>query len=292
MADFLLTLSPTATSQDVTEAMITTPYAQKIANADGAVKFAVSRVDSPDMWFPASSEEAGATVFIGGRMALSALEWDATVRLPYQGGLAARHLLHQWLQSDKRNIPNVNGAAVAVFLDHKAGTGFVRTDRVGWAPALMTAPGRPLTIGSHPDAIARIVAQTSTPLPLDELTIAEFIKTGESTHPYTYYNGLSLLDPGSVYRFDLSHEGHIEKVDTHWTPSVLTQPPAPRAQFVEALAEGIKKAGKLRSSSHMGTPAVLLSAGADSRGVLCALNDPPSAKTFVALRGLVDPLGL
>lgn len=281
MADFLLTTSERVLLQDVTDAMIVTSRAQIMSGSSGGRPFAVSRVDDPLMWFPAHSPEDGLTVLLGGRIALSTDEWDQAERLPYIGGLASRHLLDAWIKCGKQQIPEFNGAAVAIFLDPLERIGFVRTDRIGCAPIFATSDSRELVIGSHPDSVASIAAKDGGPMPIDEVTIAEFVRTGTSTHPHTYYRDLIQLDGASVYSFPLSGSGPLRKVETYWTPGTLNGAnPAPRSQFVEALSEGLKTAGRLRSSARMGTPAVLLSAGADSRGVLCSLQNPTEAHTY------------
>jgi asparagine synthase (glutamine-hydrolysing) len=281
MADFLLTTSERILSQDLTDAMIVTSRAHIMSGSAGGRPFAVSRVDDPTMWFPAHSPEHGLTVILGGRIALSPHQWDQAERLPYIGGLAPRHLLDAWIKSRKQQIPEFNGAAVAIFLDASERIGFVRTDRIGCAPVFATSDSRKLVIGSHPDSVASIAAKDGGPMPIDEVTIGEFVRTGTSTHPHTYYRDLIQLDGASVYSFPLSGSGLLRKLETYWAPGTLNgADPAPRNQFVEALSEGLKTAGRLRSSARMGTQAVLLSAGADSRGVLCSLENPSEAHTY------------
>lgn len=281
MADILLACGAGRDNVALAERLITTSRARTISGNAGPVAYAVSRVDKPEMWFPAQNGDRKRTVILSGRIALSALQWDEAEYLPHSGGLAARHLLNLWGDNTDA-VPVFNGAGVAVFIDERAGVGHLRTDRIGCAPIFASTRDDPLIIGSHPDSIAETLAMLGRSSPLDELTIAEFVRTGTATHPHTYYRNIVQLDPAALYRFSLNGSAMtLSRVETYWAPSTLKgERPATRGEFVEALASGLRVAGQLRSSSRMGRPVVLLSAGADSRGVLCALSSPAQAQTF------------
>jgi asparagine synthase (glutamine-hydrolysing) len=282
MADILLACSGQIGASALQGQLITTSRARKTYGSMGPISYAIARVDNLHMWSPAISEEQGRIVLISGRIALTASEWDVAERLADTGGLAARHLLSEWSTSSTKEVPCFNGAGIAVFIDLFAGIGLLRTDRIGCAPIFASKGDSPLIIGSHPDSIAATLAELGHPSPLDELTMAEFVRTGTSVHPHTYYRNIEQLDAGSLYRFDLA--GSAEKLrhlETYWSPATVNgDKPASRSEFVEALAGGLRKAGQLRSSVRMGRPVVLLSAGADSRGVLSALSSPAEAQTY------------
>lgn len=282
MADFLLTCGLQLSEQHLDKRLVTTRRAQSHSGLSGGAAYAVARVDDPKMWFPAENPISRRAVLLGGRIALSASEWDAAERMPLRGGLAARHLLDKWDKAKSGELPAFNGAGVAVFLDPGANIGYVRTDRIGWAPIFATIGDGPLIIGTHPDSIAATLADLDCRSPIDNITMAEFLRTGTATHPHTYYRNINQLDAAALYKFDLSGSAKsLKLVDTYWKPSTLQgKAPASRGEFIEALTHGLRKAGQLRSSARMGRPVVLLSAGADSRGILCALSNPPKAHTY------------
>ena len=282
MADILLACGGVSDARTLQGQLITTSRARKTFGARGPVSFAIARVDDPHMWFPAINDHQGRIVLISGRIALTASEWDEAERQAETGGLAARHLLKEWGTSKPEEVSCFNGAGVAVFIDLAAGVGFLRTDRIGCAPIFASTGDSPLVIGSHPDSVAAALAECGRPSPLDELTMAEFVRTGTSIHPHTYYRNIIQLDAGSLYRFDVAASAEqLRRIETYWLPATVSgEAPASRGEFVEALAHGLRKAGQLRSSARMGRPVVLLSAGADSRGVLSALSSPEEAQTY------------
>lgn len=282
MADFLLACECKLDGTHLEHKLVTTARARLSSGRSGPAVYAISRVDDPEMWFPAEDPNNGRMVLLGGRIALSAAEWDAAERLALKGGLAARHLLQQWATRKIGTVPSFNGAGVAVFLDPVANVGYVRTDRIGWAPIFATLGDGPLIIGTHPDSIAATLKSLGRPSPIDDLTMAEFVRTGTATHPYTYYRDIVQLNAATLYKFDLSGNAKTLKLlDTYWMPATLQgKAPVGRGEFIEALTHGLQKAGQLRSSVRMGKPVVLLSAGADSRGVLCSLSSPSDAHTY------------
>lgn len=277
MADILFTLGAHLSSSDLQSRLIKTRRAQTTGGRIGQVTYAVSRVDDPAMWFPASDEESGRTVLLSGRIALSAIEWDEAERTPYQGGLAARHLLARWLSKADDAVPAFNGAGIAVFIDSKRQSVQLRTDRIGWAPIYASAGPVPLVLGSHPDSIAAVMRDLGLCLSLDETTVAEFVHTGTSVYPHTYYREVTHLHPGALYSLSVDRERSYQ---LYWRAEPDPSARVTRPEFVERLADGLRSAGQLRSSARMGTPVVLLSAGADSRGVLASLRDPTEAHTY------------
>lgn len=281
MADFLLAPGSRLSATELAQHMIVSSRARVVTGECGGLPYATARVDNPTLFGHASDEELGVAVILGGRIALTEHEWDAAERLPYRGGVAARHVLNAWMLSGRRRISDVNGACVIVVLDRMHRRGYIRTDRIGAAPVFFTRNERQLVIGSHPDAIANVSEQAGYPLAEDDVTLAEFVRTGTATHPHTYFKDVLQLDAASEYVFEADGGSPLRKTVTYWRPAVLDgAAPASRLDFVEELSEAFKTAGRLRSSPRLGTPAVLLSAGADSRGVLLSLRDPAAAFTY------------
>jgi asparagine synthase (glutamine-hydrolysing) len=232
------------------------------------------------MWFPAKNDDQNRAVILSGRIALAASCWDEAERLPHSGGLAAKHLLEKWCAVPDA-VPTFNGAGVVAFLDVQAGVGHLRTDKIGGAPIFASTGDDHLVIGSHPDSVAAVLKSLGRISPLDEVTMAEFVRTGTATHPHTYYQNIVQLDAASLYNFKLVGTARsMNRVETYWSPkTVRGEKPYSRGEFIESLSHGLREAGRLRTSARMGRPVVLLSAGADSRGVLCALSSPKETQT-------------
>jgi asparagine synthase (glutamine-hydrolysing) len=73
----------------------------------------------------------------------------------------------------------------------------------------------------------------------------------------------------------------LTRSEIYWRPATADGgTPVSRSEFLDRFADGLRCAGRLRSSKRLGTPAVLLSAGADSRGVLASLSDPHAAHSY------------
>lgn len=278
MADILICFGGRISLDNLRSRLITTHRAHSIVGASGALVYAVSRVDEAAMWYPARDLVSGRIVLVSGRIALTAAEWDAAERLPFEGGLAARHLLSHWGKCAGGHIPEFNGASIAVFVDPLTNQTKIRTDRIGCAPIYASTGTLPLVIGSHPDSVAAVLRDQGMAAEIDDATVAEFVRTGTAIHPYTYYKGIVQLDPGAIYTIT---EAGISHRETYWRPTTAEGgAPVSRPEFVDRLADGLRAAGRLRSSYRMGTTAVLLSAGADSRGVVAALAEPQRTHTY------------
>lgn len=282
MTDFVISFDDQIDVLGLKKALITTERASIFGGEFNTVRFATSHVSRPDLWKPARTEDELALVLLGGRIAMSERDWLTASSGAQLGGWSTAKLVKDWVAKELGTLPDFNGAGVVVFLDAKSKTGYVKTDRIGCAPVFVSTSAKTLVLGTHPDSIARALVNSGAKVSLDNVTQAEFIKTGTASHPHTYYQEIKQLDAASVYTFSLNGEpSSFKKLDTYWVPNAISGGRmATTYEFVEQLSDALQTAGRLRTSATLGTPAVLLSAGADSRGVLCSLIDPTAAYTY------------
>jgi hypothetical protein len=115
----------------------------------------------------------------------------------------------------------------------------------------------------------------------DPVTMAEFLRTGTSTHPHTYWQGITHLDAGTHYRFPYGAKPRLAERSVYWRPAYCDpQPSLDRGELVARLADALQAAVRRRTQARLGSVAVMLSAGADSRCALFAARDPAQATCY------------
>ena len=233
------------------------------------------RSDSEALWGAARDPATGVTVWLGGRTALDEGEWEAAARLPFEGGLAARHALAEFLEAPDSFPARQNGAFALVVWDPRAHALTVATDRMGFFPVYVWGEADRPVVASHPDVLAAAVGATD----LDRVTMAEAVAFGKALPPYTYYTAVRELEPGSVYTWGPSGG---PRVRAYWTPRYAADASARVGALADDLATAITTSVRRRTLPRLGRPALLLSGGADSRAVLYAACEP-SAVTSVTL---------
>lgn len=267
MSGFLIT-DPRAQSFSAGECLTFVPGDRVLACSWSALATTLVRQDRSDEWGPAWSEERKAGLMLWGRPRLEPEAWENAAGLPLQGGLAARVLLDCWLKGGDAALEQVlNGAAVVLLWDGLAGRLHLWTDRAGVMP-VYECPGSLFAISSHPDTLADwMLAQGRTPS-LDPDSMAELLATGAVSPPYALYKEIRLLSAASHFSWLRSGAGDwfAEAQSVYWQPPAIDQ-----TLTRESAAEGISAA--LRAACRRQPPGktvLLLSGGADSRGLLFA----------------------
>lgn len=158
-------------------------------------------------------------------------------------------------------LEELDGAFAVAVVDDDRRRVHVATDRFNVVPAYVGSANGRTAVGFHPDVLAqRLGIETD----LDRVTLAQALHTWYATFPYTYYRGIRELAPGSVHTWD--EEGR-HTVRRYWSPTYRGRPnvshKALSDQLAAALAAGVK-----RRVAGADNPGLLLSAGADSRGLL------------------------
>lgn len=257
-----------------------TPHVAAWSGGEDGLRWIVARVDDPALWAPAFDPATRVRVLLGGRIALEESEWDSAAQLPYEGGLAARHVLHAWLTRGASALAELNGAAVAVVVDHGRREAFIQTDRMGFIPAFAWS-GNGFVFCSHQDVAAEALETAGHPCDFDPITMAEFLRTGTATHPHTYWRGISQLDPGAHYHARLAGAPSFAKSEDYWRPAYFEgRYLEDRREIVDRLADALKSAVRRRTQPRLGKVAVLLSSGADSRTALFGAHRPSEVTAF------------
>src|ERR1043165_1962141 len=112
MSDFFLSAGVEVDRSLVERELRFTECTNVESGAVAGLTWVVSRVDDFGLWGPAWDQESQTRVLVGGRVALEEPDWSAAERLPYQGGLAGRHLLSKWLTRGPAGGGGEHGAAV------------------------------------------------------------------------------------------------------------------------------------------------------------------------------------
>ena len=241
---------------------------------EGALTIIQTRSDREDLWRPAVDTASGTTVTLVGRVVLSEAEWEGAGALPYEGGLACRHILHAFLQDPDTFTRALNGAFGVVVAQPREGTVRVVTDRMGFFPLYWWRASGPPVVATHPDVLA---AHTGHEHAYDLLSMAEVLTTGTASHPHTYYRDVEVMEPGSVYalRADAAPARFA-----YWEPAYEGDEGAKVRELGEELEHALRGAVERRTLPRLGPTGVLLSGGADSRAVLYAACEP-SAVTSI-----------
>jgi asparagine synthase (glutamine-hydrolysing) len=246
-----------------------TPQTKAWTGLAGGLTWVVTRVDAPELWAPAYDRQSGVRALIGGRIAPEEAEWKAAEALPYEGGLACRIVIDRWLKGGAAAVERLNGGAQIIVIDERKRELHVWTDRMGFYPAFAWTDGGFL-LCSHPDVAATALEAAGRPCDFDPVTMAEFLRTGTSVHPHTYWHGIRHMDAGTRFRFTFGDAPRLAESATYWRPAYLEGEPylTDRREIVDRLATALKSAVQRRTLPRLGKVAVLLSAGADSRTAL------------------------
>lgn len=278
MSGFYLTAQTSDDATAVASGLAFAPTTSAVSFREDAVAGVVTRVDALAHWGPAYDPASGVRVILGGRVALEAETWRAAADLPYEGGAAAKAVLAAWLERGERIALGLNGAFAVAVVDPRDRRLHLFTDRIGMFPVFVATTG-PLRLCTHPDVLADALARAGQPPTLDRTTVAELLATARGVHPYTYYREIRQLDAGTHHTWRLDRPEATPDRREYWYPAYRDTPPPRRYQpeLIEELADAYRAAVRRRTYDFLGRPAVLLSGGADSRGVLFGLEDPSRA---------------
>jgi hypothetical protein len=160
-----------------------------------------------------------------------------------------------------RVLEELDGGFAVAIVDGDRRTIHVATDRFNVFPAYVGSANGRTAVGFHPDVLARRLGVETD---FDLATIAQAIHMWYATFPYTYYRSIRELAPGSVHTWD---EKGRHTVQPYWTPTYRGCPGTSHDVLSEQLAAALS-AGVKRRVANANNPGLLLSAGADSRGLL------------------------
>lgn len=222
----------------------------------------------PRKYSPATDTRTGITAIISGRLSLPTQDWANAENLPYEGGLAARFILDEYISGGRDRIAPFNGACCIIINDPLAEKLIIWTDQFGYHPCfLYSKPGKAHTVlTSHPDSV--LVDSRADP-ESDDLSMAEMIRGWRAVPPNTYYKYIKFVLPGTCTEVS-TKTGNYESKE-YWKPF--------ETEFfsdIETAADQLASAAALsigeRISNNSRT-VIFISGGADSRVLLFAEED-------------------
>ena len=233
----------------------------------------VVRSDEKYLWSPAFCAARKVGLLIHGRIRLSSAEWAKAETLPLQGGLAAKFLLDAWLSGGEQAlVSRHNGAGAIVLWEIDSQELHIWTDKLGVVPIYHPHESvSPWAISSHPDVLADWLTIEGSPPKLDFTSMAESLSIGAVTPPFSFYQEIRLLEPARHYRWAIKDAKVVSKqTEIYWRPASI-DPQLHGNSAADAMANAFRKAC---SRKPPGKAVLLLSGGADSRGLLFAHETP------------------
>lgn len=271
MSDILISFQPDH-SNDINRAKDLMKYYDSVKvvafNFENA-SFAISRSDDLNLWGPYENKEKGIFVALTGRIALDPEIWTKQQIKSSSGKcIACEYIAQEYLKIGEDCVKKLNGNYNVFIYDYKNEVLIIGTDRCGSVPIFRSTNNtKQLVIGSHPDIVASIANQTE----LDNISCAEFVITGKLTPPYTYYRNIKFLSSGTIHKFSRLRDKDFEvKQDKYFDFPYNFDHGLKENDLIEELVNAFKKAVNRRSLSIFGKTGVSMSAGLDSRAVLCS----------------------
>lgn len=228
----------------------------------------------PSLWSPLKTLD-GSLYAVIGMVALNESEWQTAEKSKGNGGLAARAIARRFEAGGSDSLEDISGNCVIIIYDAPNRKLYLRTDPAGVFPVYSCeCDGMPVW-GSHPDVLASVTDETNH---LDEVSLAEFILASTVTPPFTYYEHIHAVEPGTLVVFDFTEKHQIQR--QYFTFDFQANSQISEEELADALAAAWRKAVECRTLPRFGRPTVALSGGLDSRLILAAINQPERALAF------------
>lgn len=124
-----------------------------------------------------------------------------------------------------------------------------------------------VSFGTHPDLVAGVSGHSFRP---DNISLAEFLNSGNCTFPNTMYENVKEINPGSLYITNITeNDKAITKDFIYWSLPDEIHEPYDENELAEELRNILLAAVADRCDA--GKVAVLLSGGLDSRAIMAAV---------------------
>lgn len=192
-----------------------------------------------------------------------------------EGAGSAAHIRSVYEEHGVESLGDLDGAFAVIVVDHERQETHVVTDRLNIVPMYVGTAGGRTAVAAHPDVLAhRLGIETD----FDLVTMAQALRMWYAAFPYTYYNGIRELEPATIHTWD---RGGHHRTRRYWEAEYRGDAAVSHGALAEQLAASIETSVKRRVVGAS-NPALLLSAGADSRGILfsAAREKPITCYTF------------
>lgn len=241
---------------------------------------AVCRADDWRIWAPFWSEDLTTYIALAGRVALDHSEWRTDDALGGTGGIACARLYQRYLSKGIGSFVDLNGHFAAIVVDIGSGVCHIATDRSGMVLCFYCSsdPNDGLIIGTHQEIVAKIAGVTHD---WDYESLAEFLGTGRVSFPYTYYSRIRALDYGAIHSIDLHGvTPRLSGQKRYFNFNFKIDRAVSEMQLAEDLSVAFFNAVNRRTDPVYGKTAVSLSAGLDSRAILCSVANKSDIAAF------------
>jgi asparagine synthase (glutamine-hydrolysing) len=229
----------------------------------------VAAIGAQKLWGIYERKNPYILVAVSGRIAADASQWETARAVPGEGGLAAKIVYGAYAEQGIDAVTGLNGGFVVLLYDGARNTLYIVTDRSGSHPCF--SHSRLNVFSSHPDILAYATGEQNN---IDTGSVAEFIKTGRLSHPYTYYNALRSLDSGSVYTIPMSADSsHTIDKKRYFQFNFAIDHSRSEWDIAEEMKKSFTAAITRRTLPLFGQSAISLSGGLDSRAITGALPD-------------------
>jgi len=245
----------------------------------GHIYLVLSSCDAPDIWSPFVHEEEGIGVFIVGRIALPSNEWSVAGQQQGRGGLACKWIYSNYKKKGLKALEELNGAYTVFIMDESAHTVHLVTDRCGMYQCFhYRKSNHELVFSSNADILAKTCGVSGQ---LDITSVGEFLMTGKVSFPFTYYERIKSLSPGTIFTYLIDPNGTVSSSSHRYFDfSFEIDSRSDEWALAEELAEAIKNAVRKRTLPLFGKCGIFLSGGLDSRTLLCAADNKSNIVAF------------
>lgn len=185
-------------------------------------------------------------------------------------------LYHRWLNNDVKWEEDLTGPFVVLILNKQTGDIFCVTDLMSYIPVFEFQSEDNIMLGTHVDALAEVSRQKGN---IDLVSCVDFILSGIVTFPYTLYQNIRQINPGSQHRIMSNTTKLISEY--YWLPKE------------EYKYNSIKEASKKLQSAienyvetiliNTNNIAQFISGGEDSRVLTALLAKAPGHNAFIFL---------
>lgn len=227
----------------------------------------VARSDDSELWSPATLQNGSQRIIaaLAGRVAFESTEWLNGRDSLGEGGLACRIAIELYRTEGLRGLERLNGNFALVLIDEAQDACHLVTDRCG---AILCYKGTAPVVCTHPDVLAAALDESEA---LDWTSLGEFVETGRTTFPHTYYQNIRALSCGTIHSFQRSGgawEAQPGRRYFDFTPKFENG----RADksLADDFADAFRAAVRRRSLNIYGRTAVGLSGGLDSRAIVAS----------------------
>lgn len=231
-------------------------------------------VGDPTLWAPFQDGD-GSVYAVAGMVAFDEVHWAEAASVPGQGGLAAKATFRRYKQGGLAAVEAVDGNRALFVYDAPAKHLHLVSDCTGVFPAFECRTDDGWVWGSHPDIVARAAGVTNC---LDEVSLTEFLLRSTVTPPFTYYERVRAVEHGTTLTIqfpsgELSRRRYYAfeyRGDERTTESALAL----------ELATALRRSVQRRTLPRLGTSAVALSGGLDSRALLACVENRDQTFAF------------